>query len=150
MNKTQPSLTDDLLQALRKETYVAVATVDQETNAPYVSAISWVYATDKDTVCFSVDNSSKTVANLRRNKALAITVIESGTTFAISGQGVILKEKIEGIPIDLALIECAIDEVRDIMFYGGKMINEPGFEKIYDKEAAAKLDNQVMKALKEA
>ncbi|MBY6269478.1 MAG: hypothetical protein CW344_14750, partial [Parageobacillus thermoglucosidasius] len=59
-------------------------------------------------------------------------------------------EKIEGIPLKLALVDVAINEVRDVMFYGSKIIQEPKYEKMYDAQAAAKLDNQVMAALRNA
>lgn len=36
------------------------------------------------------------------------------------------------------------------MFYGSKISRDIEYEKTYDKEAAAKLDRQVMEAMKQA
>ncbi|MFB4164733.1 pyridoxamine 5'-phosphate oxidase family protein [Alteribacillus sp. JSM 102045] len=149
-NRVETYLTEELLTLLRQETYVSIATVDHESKAPNVNAISWVYAPDEQTVRFSVDNRSKIVENLRNNDNLVISFIANGTTYAISGKGTILEEKMENIPIKLALVECSVHEVRDVMFYGAKMISQPNYEKTYDVEAAAKLDNQVMKEMKRA
>jgi len=34
------------------------------------------------------------------------------------------------------------------MFYGARIVQEPVYEKTYDEEAAAKLDRQVLNALR--
>jgi hypothetical protein len=36
------------------------------------------------------------------------------------------------------------------MFYGSKIVTEPQYDKTYDKNAAARLDTQVMEAMKKA
>jgi hypothetical protein len=48
------------------------------------------------------------------------------------------------------LVEISIKEVRDVMFYGSKIITEPQYDKTYDKVAAERLDKQVMEAMKKA
>lgn len=149
-NRVDTSLSEELLTLLRQETFVLVATVDHESGAPNVKAISWVYAPDKYTIRFSVNNRSKIVENLKNNSGLVISFIADGTTYAISGEGTILKEKMDDVPIKLALVECTVQEVRDVMFYGAKMISKPSYEKTYDTEAAVKLDNQVMEEMKRA
>ncbi|MDQ0298985.1 hypothetical protein J2S78_001405 [Salibacterium salarium] len=149
-NKVETSLSNELLTLLRQERYVSLSTVDYQTDAPSVSAISWLYALDQDTIRFSVESRSNIIENLKKNDSLVITFIGNGSTYAISGKGRILSEEIENMPIKLALIECSVDEVKDIMFYGAKMVREPEFEKTYDAEAALKLDNQVMDAMKRA
>jgi hypothetical protein len=45
-------------------------------------------------------------------------------------------------------VEVDVTVVRDVMFYGAKIDQEPTYVKVYDEDAAAKLDNQVMSALK--
>ena len=54
----------------------------------------------------------------------------------------------EEVPLKLAMVEITIEAVRDVMFYGSRISVEPQYEKTYDKKAAAKLDNQVMTALR--
>ncbi len=149
-NLVEPVLTDELFQLLQKERFVTLATVDFETKGPNVSAISWIYAPSKTTVCFAVDNRSRIIANIQGNPKIAINVIGNESTYSICGEAYISEEKLEGVPLKLALIKVHIHEVRDVMFYGSKISVEPNYEKTYDKEAADKLDNQVMTAIRKA
>ncbi|WP_100399473.1 pyridoxamine 5'-phosphate oxidase family protein [Bacillus sp. FJAT-44742] len=149
-NKVEQQLTEDLLPLLQKERYVTIATVDYETNIPNVNAISWVFAPDSKRVCFAIDNRSRIVENIKKNHGMTMTVIGSGSTYSISGKASIKAEKLDGVPLKLALIELSIDEIRDVMFYGARISTEPSYEKTYDAEAAAKLDKQVMDAMKKA
>ncbi|SDG93469.1 Pyridoxamine 5'-phosphate oxidase [Alteribacillus persepolensis] len=149
-NTVEPSLSSDLLRLLRRETFVSVATVREETGTPDVHAISWVYAKDAHTIFFSADSRSRIVRNLKVNDGVVISFIANGSTYAIRGRAAVEKEEMPNIPIKLALVKCVIEEVRDVMFYGAKMVSAPAFEKIYDLEAARKLDTQVMDELKRA
>ncbi|MFB5660716.1 pyridoxamine 5'-phosphate oxidase family protein [Alteribacillus sp. HJP-4] len=149
-NRVETSLSTELQTYLQQERYVAVSTVDHETGGPAVRAISWVYAIGDKQIRFSIDNRSRLVEDIKANDQIVLTVICKGSTYAISGRGRIFEEKMSDVPIKLALIETEVIEVRDIMFYGGKMTAEPDYEKMYDAEAAAKLDSQVMNALKRA
>ncbi|PYZ93283.1 hypothetical protein CR194_08805 [Salipaludibacillus keqinensis] len=147
-NQVETTLTEELLPLLREERYVTIATVDHETGGPNVNAISWVYASDETHVRFSVDNRSRIVENLKKQPLVTLTVVGAGSTYSITGEAKVLSEKMEDVPLKLALIEISVAEVRDVMFYGARITTEPKYEKTYDKEAAEKLDNQVMSAMK--
>lgn len=147
-NQVEAVLTEELLPLLRVERYVTIATVDHENGGPNVNAISWVYATDESHIRFAVDNRSRIVQNLKKQPRVTITMLGAGSTYAITGEAKVLSEKLEEVPLKLALVEISIKEVRDVMFYGSRITTEPGYEKTYDKEAAAKLDFQVMNAMK--
>ena len=149
-NQVEKHLTNDLLSELKKERYVTVATIDHETNGPNVNAISWVYAPSDDHVYFSVDNRSRIVENIRNNPNVVLTVIANETTYSISGKATVKVEKLEDLPLKLALLDVEVEAVRDVMFYGSKIVTEPAYEKTYDKQAAEKLDRQVMDAMKKA
>lgn len=149
-NQVEPILTDELMPLLQKERFVTLATVDHETGAPNVSAISWVYAPDKNSVLFSVDNRSRIIENIKAKSDVVINLIGNESTYSISGKASVKTEKLEGVPLKLAVVEIAISEVRDVMFYGSKISVEPKYEKTYDPQAAAKLDKQVMDAMKKA
>lgn len=149
-NEVEQKLIEPLFQALQKERFVMVATIDHETGGPNVSAISWVYAPSQDRLYFAVDNRSRIVQNIQKNSLVVITLIANESTYSISGNAHVKIEKMEGVPLKLALVEIAITEVRDVMFYGSKISVEPKYEKTYDAQAAAKLDNQVMTALRNA
>jgi uncharacterized pyridoxamine 5'-phosphate oxidase family protein len=149
-NKVESALTEPLFQALQKERFVTIATVDHETGGPNVSAISWIYAPNEEHIYFAVDNRSRIIQNIRNNPSIVVNIIANESVYSISGKAHIKAEKIEGVPLKLALVDVAISEVRDVMFYGSKIVEEPKYEKTYDAQAAAKLDNQVMTALRNA
>ena len=142
------SLTEQLLPLLKKERFVLLSTIDDETGAPNINAISWVYAPDKTTIFFAVDNRSEIVKNIKSNKQVTLTLIGSGSVYSIAGDALVEAENMEGVPLKLAKVAISIQEVRDVMFYGSKISVEPQYEKTYDKQAAEKLDHQVMTALK--
>ena len=149
-NQVEQMLTDELFQLLQKERFVTIATVDHETGAPNISAISWVHAPKKEAVRFAVDNRSRIIENIKANPQAVLNIIGNESTYSISGTAQVKVEKLEEVPLKLALVEITISEVRDVMFYGSKISVEPEYEKTYDKEAADKLDLQVMTAMKKA
>lgn len=149
-NQVEPKLIKPLFDELQKERFVTLATVDHETGGPNVSAISWVLAKDEDTVYFAVDNRSRIIENIKSNDKAVINLIANESTYSISGAASVKQEKLEGVPLKLALVEIKISEVRDVMFYGSKIVAEPQYDKTYDKDAAARLDNQVMDAMRKA
>ncbi|MCW1940253.1 pyridoxamine 5'-phosphate oxidase family protein [Bacillus anthracis] len=147
-NVVEPTLTDDLVQTLRKDCIVMVATTDFEKQVPNVSAISWVYAVSKTSIRFAVDQRSRIVENIRHSTGVVLTIM-ANEVFSISGAGEILTDRMESIPLKLTVIEVNVKEVRDVMFYGAKLATEPTYEKTYDLRAAKKLDNQVLVGMKE-
>ena len=149
-NQVEPKLIKALYDELQKERFVTISTVDFETGGPNVSAISWVLAKNEEIINFAVDNRSRIVQNIHNNNKVVINVIANESTYSIAGNANVKLEKLEGVPLKLALVEIKINEVRDVMFYGSKIVSEPVYDKTYDKAAAAKLDRQVMDAMKNA
>lgn len=149
-NVVEPELTPELFECLQKESFVLLSTIDHEKEGPYVSAISWVFAKNKNTIYFAVDNRSRIVKNILANPKTVMNVIAGESTYSIAGNSKVVQERMEGIPLKLALIQLDISDVKDVMFYGSKISVSPQYEKTYDLEAAKKLDNQVMNGLKNA
>ena len=149
-NQVEPKLIKPLFDELQKERFVTLATVDYETGGPNVSSISWVLAKDEQTLYFAVDNRSRIIQNIKSNDKAVINVIANESTYSISGTSSVKQEKLEEVPLKLALVEIKISEVRDVMFYGSKIVVEPQYDKTYDKDAAARLDKQVMDAMRKA
>jgi hypothetical protein len=143
-------LPEPLLRKLKKEQYVLFATVDQETGAPQVNAVSWIYAADAKTIRIAVGHRSRMIANVKAQPQVTITLIGPETTHAIMGRAQVTHEPLEGVTIKLVCIEVAVEAVRDVMFYGARITQEPIYDKTYDREAADKLDRQVMSALQQA
>ena len=150
VNQVEPSLTERLYDYLQKERFVILSTVDYETGGPNVSALSWLLAKDRQTIIFAVDNRSRIIQNINKNNHAVINVIVEESSYSISGNALVQQEKINGIALPIALIQLNIIEVRDVMFYGSKITTQPEYDKTYDLEAAARLDHQVMDAMKKA
>ncbi|RAU99205.1 pyridoxamine 5'-phosphate oxidase family protein [Paenibacillus sp. YN15] len=143
-------LNEELMSTLQKETFVILNTVDADTGAPVVNAISWVYAKDEKTIRFAVDGRSRIIANLRAKPQAAVSLFAAGSFHAVYGDARVVAEELAGVPFKLACIDVSIREVRDAMFYGSRVSIAPEYEKTYDKRAADKLDGQVFEAMKKA
>lgn len=146
-NQVEHRLTEDLFPLLQTKRYVTLATIDYEKKTPNVNAISWVWAVNTKTIRFAIDNRARMIKNIQANDGVVLTMIANGSTYSIAGKAKIVQKKMEGLPLKLALIEMQVDEVRDVMFYGAKLMIEPLYDNTYDEEAASKLDKQVMAAL---
>lgn len=149
-NQVESRLIKPLFDELQKERFVTLATVDHETGGPNVSAISWVLAKDDSTIYFAVDNRSRILENITKNNLAVINIIANESTYSIQGAASVKEDRLNDVPLKLALVEISIKEVRDVMFYGSKIVNEPQYDKTYDKAAAERLDKQVMEAMKKA
>lgn len=149
-NQVEPKLIEPLLNELQKEKFVTLSTIDFETGGPNVSAISWVFAKNDETIYFAVDNRSRIVQNINNNPKIVINIIANESSYSISGEATVKYEKMEDVPLKLALIELKITEVRDVMFYGAKITSEPQYDITYDKNAAERLNKQVKEAMKKA
>jgi uncharacterized pyridoxamine 5'-phosphate oxidase family protein len=149
-NQVEPKLIKALYDELQKERFVTLATVDFENGGPNVSSISWILAKNEETIYFAVDNRSRIIQNIKHNSNVVVNLIANESTYSISGVASLKVEKLNEVPLKLALVEIKIKEVRDVMFYGSKITVEPQYDKTYDKDAAARLDKQVMDAMRKA
>jgi hypothetical protein len=148
-NLVESTLVESLLSALQEEQLVSISTVDFETGGPNVSALSWIYASDETTIHLAVTAKSRIVQNIENNNLVVVTLYGNESVYSIHTTASVKEKETDQLPIKLALLTLKIKEVRDVMFYGAKICVEPRFEKTYDKEAAKKLDQQVMKLLKD-
>ncbi|WNQ13490.1 pyridoxamine 5'-phosphate oxidase family protein [Paenibacillus aurantius] len=150
MAETLTALTDQQLPMLQKEKFVLLSTIDAETGAPSVNAISWVYAMGPDRLRFAVDQRSRIIQNVQAHAQAAITFFGGGSVHTVNGTAKLVAEQLDGVPIKLACVEVEVASVRDVMFYGSRISVEPQYEKTYDKRAAEKLDGQVFHAMNKA
>ena len=149
-NEVETQLVDALYDELQTERFATISTIDFETNGPNVSAISWLVAPTKQKIRFAVDVKSRIVENIKHTNKAVVNILANESCYSISGIAEVVQEKLEGVALKLALIELDINEVRDVMFYGSKISVNPSYEKTYDPVAAAKLDRQVIEAIKKA
>lgn len=143
-------LPDQLFALMQHEAFVSLHTIDHETGSPTVNIITWITAPDRHTLRFAVDQRSRLITNLQSNPLVTITLIGAGSVHAIYGKVQLITDKLDGVPIKLSCFNLSIDEVRNAMFYGGRISVQPEFEKTYDKRAADKLDGQVFDAMNKA
>lgn len=149
-NQVENKLIKPLFDEMQKERFVTISTVDFDTGGPNVNAISWVLAKNEKKIYFAVDNRSRIIQNINQNPKVVINIIANESTYSIHGGATVKQEKLNEIPLKLALVEMIIEEVRDVMFYGSKIVNDPQYDKTYDRNAASNLDKQVMNAMKKA
>jgi predicted pyridoxine 5'-phosphate oxidase superfamily flavin-nucleotide-binding protein len=141
------TLSPELFEHLQGEQLVLLGTVDSESKAPSVNAISWVKSLTKEKIRFTVTNNSRIVTNIKDNPHVVLTVVGLETVYSINGSANILQETMEGVPLKLAKIEVDIDHVFESMFWGAKIVQEPVYEKTYNEKKAKELDVQVYDAL---
>ncbi|NHN30907.1 pyridoxamine 5'-phosphate oxidase family protein [Paenibacillus agricola] len=150
MAETITALPEPLFAALQQDSFALLSTIDFETGAPSMNAISWLYATELGTVRFAVDQRSRILNNLKSNPLLSLTYVGVGSVHAIYGSARIVTDALPEVPFKLTCLDIEITSVRDAMFYGSRISVAPEYEKTYDKRAAEKLDIQVFAAMKKA
>lgn len=141
-------ISEEIFSLLQKEYFVLLATIDYETKGPNVNAISWVHSPDKFTIRFAVGHKSRIVDNIKSEPQINLTLFASGSVFTISGKASVVEEPIDGVSIKLAKIELKVEDVREVMFYGAEIVQEPVYQKTMNQELADKLDSEVLVALK--
>jgi predicted pyridoxine 5'-phosphate oxidase superfamily flavin-nucleotide-binding protein len=146
MAETMTALPEELVEQLQKEPLVLLHTIDAESQVPTSSAISWVKALDAETLRVALDKRSRLIANMKANPKVTLTIFGAGSVFAVNGSAAVAAEEMEGVPLKLSCFDIKVEFVRDAMFYGARLSTEPAYEKIYNKAAAEKLDNQVFTA----
>ncbi|WP_315849908.1 pyridoxamine 5'-phosphate oxidase family protein [Bacillus thermotolerans] len=147
-NRVETHLVPELFEALQEDRLVTVATIDHESGGPTIHAISWIRAFDEYTLRLAADRRSRIVQNIKHQSAVAVHLLANESAYSITGNGKVLTENVDSLPVPMAIIELKVSEIRDVMFYGSKVVAEPKHQKTYDKRAAERLDQQVIEALK--
>lgn len=140
-------LTSEMISFLQGEKLVLLCTIDHETGEPNVTCISWVLANSPSEIQFAIDPRSRVIDNLNAASACTLSFIGLGSCFAISGHGHSDGEQLPGVSIKMTGVKVKVQEIRDVLFYGGKISQEPDYVKTYDAELAKKLDGAVYAAL---
>lgn len=143
MGKPLEELQPDMISLLQGNTIVLLNVVNKQTERVYTTALSWVYAISEKTVRFAIDAKSEFVSILENDPHLVLTFIGVESVYAINGKATVTSRQTEGTTLKLVVLEVDVEEVRDIMFYGGKVVTEPAFIKTYNAELVKKLDQEV-------
>lgn len=147
MKKEASELSSSLVDHLQGKSIVFLQATDPESLSIYSTALSWVYAVHPTSIYFAIDSKSAFLKILEQNPQVTLNTIACETAYAINGKAKVKEKKAEGISIHLALIEVEVEAVRDVMFFGGKVVTEPEFIKTYDQKLIDKLDHEVSQAV---
>ncbi len=110
-------LTEPLLSKLKEGVTCLVVTTGED-EYPHVG-FAWAAARDEQTVWFSVDLNSRTLANLERSGRAALQVIAPGNLiFLAKGPCIIAQSKLDAPPLTMCIWEMQVMEVRDQKWAG--------------------------------
>jgi hypothetical protein len=141
MPKTYDSLPDFLIETLKREVIVSLITVTPDHDAQ-VSAVSWLLPSENGKkVGIATGHKGTSISNLQKNPNITLGVIANESYYSIKGTATV--SEIEEKTMKYRVITVDVKEVEDVIFYGGKVVQEPTYEKTYDPKLAEKLDNEV-------
>jgi hypothetical protein len=147
MAKTFNALPEALIETLKKEVIVSLITVTPD-NTPDVSAVSWLLPSDDGKkVGIAVGHKGQSMSNLQKNPSITLGFFADESYYSIKGMASV-SEIIEKT-MKYRVITVDVKEVEDVIFYGGKVTQQPTYEKTYDPQLAEKLDNEVHELLLE-
>lgn len=141
-------LPDELVSFLQGGRLVLLVTADADGGPANVHAVSWVLARNHQEVLLAADNRSRLVRNLRADGRVVLVVPGAGGCWSIGGTALLEEEAMPDAPLRLARFRLAVEVVRDVMFFGSRLVAAPEFDVTYSAEAAARLDEQVYAALR--
>ncbi|MGO0060823.1 pyridoxamine 5'-phosphate oxidase [Brevibacillus fluminis] len=146
MAKLETKLKPEIVEWLRNECIVSLITSDAETNLPKLSVVSWVWATDDGKqVKIATGHKGSSIDNIKANPNVVLGTIGPETCYSIKGQASV--SDIFAGTMKYRIITVDVEEVEDVIFYGGKLTVLPEFEKNYDANLAKKLDQEVYELL---
>jgi hypothetical protein len=146
-NAAPTELSQELVTFLQGPKAVLVTTLDAETKWPTNNLITWVFAKDGQTLRLVTDSKGRVLNNIRSDDRVLLTVIAHGACHTIEGTARVVKEEIEGVTLKLGCAEVAVRAVRDVTFWGGKLLGDVEYDVTYDKALKEKLDSGVFAAM---
>jgi len=147
LEKLRDQLSPEMVHLLQGKTLVLIQAFDKSIQKNISSALSWVFAINEKTIRFAIDHKSYLLEILESNPNILLNFIGLESVYAVAGHASIKVRKTEGLTLKLAFVEVEVEEVRDINFYGSKIVQNPAFIKTYNEDLAIKLDKEVHDAL---
>lgn len=146
MGKSRNELSPEIVGLLRQESIVSLVTVGAETKKPVLSVVSWVWAADDGKqVKIAVGHKASSAVNIQADPYVVLGTIGPETCYSIKGRASV--SEIISMTMKYRIITVDVEEVEDVIFYGGKLTGLPVFEKTYDANLANKLDAEVYELL---
>ncbi|MFD0678542.1 MULTISPECIES: pyridoxamine 5'-phosphate oxidase [unclassified Paenibacillus] len=147
MTTAADHLSQNLVSSLQGEKIVTLITMDDQM-LPQLSAVSWVIANQEGTkIKIALGHKASSIQNIQINPNVVLGVIGAGSYYAIKGTASV--SDVVELTMKLQVVTVDIESVEDVIFYGGKIITEPAYEKTYNPELAKKLDTEVYALLRQ-
>lgn len=128
MTKTLDRLSPALASSLQGEKMVSLITVDAETKLPQLSVVSWVNANPEGTqIKIVLGSKASSITNIQSNPTVIVGMIGDGSCYSVRGKATV-SEVIEKT-MKFCVVTIDVEEVENVMFYGGKVTVEPEYEK---------------------
>lgn len=145
---TQNILTKEWVDTLNNSPLIGLITVDPDTLESQINAISWVRANeDAQRIRIAVGHQSECVENLHKGSPITLGLIDQRGYHMLRGKAAL--SDLKKATIKYFVIECVIEEIKDVMFYGGAISQAPTYVKTYDQALADQIDNEIYQALLE-
>lgn len=110
-------LSSRLMEFLRGHRVVYVATVDPQ-GWPDAAPITWVTAISPRIIRMAIASGVATIANIRDNGRVRISLLGGNVTVSIKGKARILKEPMQSVSVTTTMVEVEVTEVKDDGFWG--------------------------------
>lgn len=88
-------------------------------------------------------HKAESAFNIQQNPELILGVYGDGSCYSINGKGTVSDVIDKTMKYRIVTVE--VEAVEDVIFYGGKITQEPDYVKTYDEELAK---NSIMKYMK--
>ena len=125
---TEPGvLPPEAVKILQGETIVMLNVLDRTSRSVCSTALSGVYAVDGNTVRFAMDARSEFVGRLREAPRLSLHFICDGAMRIAAGRAKVEAANAGAASAKPAWIEMKIEEVREAVFHGGRVMFHPEF-----------------------
>ncbi|WP_245809601.1 4-hydroxyphenylacetate 3-hydroxylase N-terminal domain-containing protein [Cohnella massiliensis] len=125
---TEPGvLPPEAVKILQGETIVMLNVLDRTSRSVCSTALSGVYAVDGNTVRFAMDARSEFVGRLREAPRLSLHFICDGAMRIAAGRAKVEAANVGAASARPAWIEMKIEEVREAVFHGGRVMFHPEF-----------------------
>lgn len=147
MSKVITELSAEMIEQLQGQNIVLLNVVNKETGDIYSTALSWVYAIDPGTIRFAIDAKSDFVRIVQEDPRVLLNFVCGETVYSVKGAAAVKVTRTEELTLKMALLEVQVQEIRDIIFYGGKIVAQPAFVKTYNADLIKKLDDEMKSAL---
>lgn len=103
---------------------------------------------DRNHIRFAISPKSPVIENIKQDPNIQLLVTLTDNVRAIKGKARVLLETIPEVSFPMTCIEVIINGSEDIMFYGGRLVSEPKYEKTYSVDLSKKLDTAIYKTLR--